>query len=81
VPSTLIGQVNQILSQMNGVKTQNEFICACLRGVTSNHLSDKTVIINKIFEAFKEKNLFSIKDSTLLYAEGRIFKTFSNLPS
>lgn len=49
VQSTLVGQVNQVLSQMNEVKTQHEFIVACIKGFTANYLGDKTTIVSKIF--------------------------------
>ena len=39
VPSTLVGQVSQILSQMAAVKTRQEFIAAAIRGLTANCLA------------------------------------------
>ena len=42
VNSTIVGQVNQVLSQMKGVNTQSEFIAAVANGLTSNYLEDKT---------------------------------------
>lgn len=61
VQSTLIGQVNQILSQMKGVTTQAEFIAACARGFMANHLNDPSTIVSKLFEKFNERNPFSGK--------------------
>ena len=61
VNSTLVGQVNQILSQMKNVKTQSDFITSVVCGLTSNYLEDKIDIINKIFEAFNQANPFSAK--------------------
>lgn len=49
VPSTLVGQVNQILSQMAGVKTRQEFIAAAIRGLTANCLADKSTMATKVF--------------------------------
>ena len=81
VQSTLIGQVNQVLSQMKDVQTQAEFIGACSRGFMANYLNDPSVIINKIFEKFGEKNPFNGKDIFNFYAENKMFRTFSTLPS
>jgi hypothetical protein len=53
VTSTLVGQVNQILSQMTGVRTRQEFIAAAIRGLTANCLSDKSIIAGKVFEKFQ----------------------------
>lgn len=53
VPSTLIGQINQILSQLEGVNTLQEFICACARGMTANYLESKAEIVNVVFGKFK----------------------------
>jgi len=61
VTSTLVGQVNQALSQMKEVKTQSEFISAVTSGLTSNCHEDKSQLISKVFEAFGEKNPFSGK--------------------
>jgi len=52
VQSTLVGQVNQVLSMMAEVKTQQEFIAACIKGFTANYLGDKNAIVSKIFERF-----------------------------
>lgn len=49
VQSTLVGQVGQVLSQMGEVKTQQEFIVACIKGFTANYLGDKNALIGKIF--------------------------------
>ncbi len=81
VQSTLVGQVNQVLSMMAEVKTQQEFIVACIKGFTANFQGDKTTLINKIFERFGERNPVSPKESLILYAEGKVFRTFSTLPS
>ena len=80
VQSTLIGQVSQILSQMKGVEHQAEFIAACVRGFTANHLNDPTNLINTIFERFNERNPFSGKESLNFYAEGKMFRSYSTLP-
>jgi hypothetical protein len=48
----MVGQVNQVLSQMGEVKTQQEFIVACIKGFTANFLGDKNAVIAKIFERF-----------------------------
>jgi dynein heavy chain 2 len=61
VQSTLVGQVNQVLSMMTGVKTQQEFIVACIKGFTANFLADRTAIVAKIFERFSERNPVSPK--------------------
>lgn len=53
--------MNQVLSQMNEVKSQQEFIVACIKGFTANYLGDKTTIINKVFEKFNERNPVSAK--------------------
>jgi len=53
VPSTLVGQVNQVLSQMNGVKTRQEFIVAAIRGLTANCLGDKSAMVSKVFDLFQ----------------------------
>jgi len=60
VESTLIGQLNQILSQMKNVETEEEFISAMIRGVTSNYLNndDKGSLISKIFEKMGQRNPF-----------------------
>lgn len=81
VPSTLVGQVNQVLSQMGGVKTKQEFIVAAIRGLTANLHGDKSVVISKVFERFQEKAPVSGKESLIMYAEGKVYRTYSNLPS
>jgi hypothetical protein len=45
----MVGQVNQVLSMMGDVKTQQEFIVACIKGFTANFQGDKTALIAKIF--------------------------------
>lgn len=76
-----MGQVGQLLSQMNGVKTQQEFVAACIRGLTANYQNDKNVMINSIFDKFKDKCPVSAKEALILYAEGKVFRTYSTLPS
>jgi hypothetical protein len=49
VQSTLVGQVNQVLSMMAEIKTQQEFIVACIKGFTANFQGDKNALIAKIF--------------------------------
>ena len=49
VETTMVGQVNQVLSMMVEVKTQQEFIAACIKGFTANYLGDKNAIVSKIF--------------------------------
>jgi hypothetical protein len=71
----------QVLSQMGAVKTQQEFIAASIRGFTANCQGDKSAIASKIFERFREKCPVSAKESLILYAEGKVFRTFSTLPS
>jgi hypothetical protein len=49
VPSTLVGQVSQVLSQMAGVKTRQEFIAAAIRGLTANCLAERSAMATKVF--------------------------------
>lgn len=79
--STLVGQVGQVLSQMGSVRTQQEFIAACIRGFTANCTGDKTALVSKIFDKFKEKSPVSLKEALILYAENKAFRTFITLPS
>ena len=66
---------------MAEVKTQQEFIVACIKGFTANFQGDKNALIDKIFELFGERNPVSVKEALILYAEGKVFRTFSTLPS
>ena len=68
VQSTLVGQVHQFLSQMGQVKTLQEFVAACIRGLTSNYIGDRSEAVGRLFERLGDRNPVSGKEALLLYA-------------
>ncbi len=80
VTSTIVGQVNQALSQVKGAKNLSEFIAAVSSGLTSNYMEDKSQMVTKVFEAFNEKNPFSAKESLCFYSENKSYRLYSTLP-